>query len=127
MRPYVRPMPFAWWARSRPYTLFVIRELTSVFIAAYLAVLLIFLNRLAAGREVYEAYLRTLAAPSLMVFHLVALAAAIYHSITWFKLAPMAVPLRVQGKRVPEASILVVNYTLWAVVSLVIAWLVWRG
>lgn len=127
MRPYLRPMPFAWWARSRAYTLFAIRELTSVFIAAYLVVLLIFLNRLAAGREAYEAYLRTLAAPSLMVFHLVALAAAVYHSVTWFKLAPMAVPLRVRGKRVPEASILIINYALWAVVSLVIAWLVLRG
>lgn len=127
MRPYVRPMPFAWWARSRAYALFVIRELTSVFIAAYLVVLLVLLNRLAAGREAYDAYMRALAAPSLVVFHLVALAAAVYHSLTWFTLAPMAVPLRVAGKRVPPARVLTITYALWAVVSLAMVWLVLRG
>lgn len=127
MRPYVRPMPFAWWARNRAYTLYVVRELTSVFIAAYLVGLLVFLHRLAAGRAAYEAYLRVLATPPLLIFHLVALAAAVYHSITWFKVAPSAAPLRVRRTRVPDSTVLAMSYGLWVIVSLVIAWLVLRG
>ncbi len=127
MNPYHRPPRFTWWWGNRAYTLFVVRELTSVFIAAYVVLLLILLRKLALGREAYEAYLRLLSAPGMVVFHIVALAAAVYHSITWFGLAPKAMVVRVGGKRVPATIVVGANYAAWIAASAFIAWLVLRG
>ena len=127
MRPYYRPTHFTWWLTSRAYFLFVVRELTSVFIAAYLVFLLVLLWRLAAGPEAYAAYRGFLGSPGMVLFHLAALAAALYHSITWFRLAPMAITVRLRGRRLPGAAIVAANYAAWLAVSLAVAWLVLRG
>ena len=127
MRAYSRPTEFNWWLTNRTYFFFVVRELTSVLIAAYMVFLLVLLRRLAAGPEAYAAYLRFLGSPGMLLFHLVTLAAALYHSITWFRLAPMAITLRVRGRRVPGATVVAANYAAWLVVSLVVAWIVLRS
>ncbi len=121
MRTYYRPTNFDWWLTNRAYFLFVLRELTSVFIAGYLVFFLLLLQRLDVGPQAYEGYLRFLATPGMVFFHLVALAAALYHSITWFRLAPMAIPLRLCGRRVPGAAIVGAGYAAWFVVSLIVA------
>lgn len=126
MRTYRRPVPFFWWLRSRAYTLFVARELTSVFVGGYALVLLLLLRSLADGPEAYAGFLAALRSPAALTFHAVALVAAIYHSITWFRLAPMAVALRVRGRRVPAALILGANLAAWGVLSLALAWVILR-
>ncbi len=123
MKALVRPMPMLWWLHSRAYVLFMVRELTSVLIAAYLVVFLIFLQRIAAGPSSYESFLRWLAQPTVLVFHLVALAAALYHSITWLELTPMTVVVRIRGRRVPARMIVTTNIAAWVAVSVLIVWL----
>src|SRR3989442_5056737 len=98
-------MPMLWWLRSRAYVLFMLRELTSVLIAAYLVVFLIFLQRIAAGPSSYGSYLHWLAHPAVLAFHLVALAAALYHSVTLLQLTPMTVVIRLRDRPVPAATI----------------------
>jgi len=120
----VRPVPVLWWLRSRAYVLFVVREFTSVFIAAYLVIFLIFLQRIAAGPSSHEGYLRWLAQPAVVAFHLVALAAALYHSVTWLQLTPMTVVIRIRGRRVPAATIVAANLVAWVALSILIVWLV---
>ncbi len=127
MTSYRRPVPFAWWLRHRAYSLFVLRELTSVFVGGYALVLLLLVRSLAAGPEAYQAFLAALRSPAALLFHAVAFVAAIYHSVTWFGLAPMAVALRVRGRRVPGALVVAANYAAWAVLSLAVAWLVLRS
>lgn len=124
MKALVRPMPMFWWLRSRAYLLFMLRELTSVLIAAYLVVFLIFLQRIAAGPSSYESFLRWLAQPAVLAFHLVALAAALYHSVTWLELTPMTVVIRIRGRRVPARMIVTANVAAWVAVSILIVWLV---
>jgi fumarate reductase subunit C len=126
MKVYMRPMPFAWWLRRRPYTFFVVRELTSLFIAVYAVVLLLLVRSLGRGPAAYQAFLEALSSPAAIAFHVVALAAALYHSVTWFRLAPMAVALRVGGRRVPAPAVVGANYAAWAMASLAIAWLLLR-
>jgi fumarate reductase subunit C len=120
----VRPVPALWWLRSRAYLLFVVREFTSVLIAAYLVVVLIFLQRIAAGPASYESYLRWLAQPAVLAFHLVALAAALYHSVTWLELTPMTVVIRIRGRRIPAPLIVATNVAAWVATSVLIVWLV---
>lgn len=127
MRPYHRPLPLLWWLRTPAYVRFVVRELTSVFIAVYLILLLVLVQRIAAGPAAYEAYLRWLGSPALLGFHLLALAAAVYHTVTWLNLAPLAVVVRVGGRRVPAAAIVAVNLAAWLVISIIVGWLLLQG
>lgn len=127
MSPYHRPMPATWWLRNRAYFLFMVRELTSVFIAAYAVVLLLLLHKLRLGREAYEAYLALLRTPGMLTFHVVALAAALYHAITWISITPKVLVVRRGEQRIPATVIAGVNYAAWIVISAVVAWLVTRS
>ena len=126
MSPYHRSMSPTWWFNNRAYFLFMVRELTSVFIAAYLILFLLMLHKLAVGREAYEAYLRLLATPGMLAFHFLALAAALFHAITWFNLTPMGMAVRLGGKRVPSVIVAGVSYATWLGVSIVVASIVLR-
>jgi fumarate reductase subunit C len=126
VKPYVRPEPVWWWLQSKAYVLFVLRELTSVFIAAYVVLVLRLLQQVAAGPAAYERYLRWLASPWLVSFQAVALIAAIYHSVTWLRLTPMTVVVRVRGRRVPAPVIVTTNVVVWAALSVLMVWLAGR-
>ncbi len=127
MTPYRRTMPATWWLQNRAYFLFMMRELTSVFIAAYLVLLLVMVRKLAQGREAYDAYLQFLATPGMLVFHIVALGFAVFHAITWFAIVPKVVVVRLGEERVPAWIVAGVNYAAWVIVSGLIAWFVLRG
>lgn len=120
-------MPLLWWLGTPAYVRFVIREFTCVFIAAYVILLLILVVRIAAGPAAYEAYLLWLRSPALVGFHVVALAAVVYHTLTWLRLAPLAVVVRVRGRRVPPSVIIAGNIAAWIVISAVLSWVLLRG
>ncbi len=127
MRPYRRPIAPTWWLTNRAYFFFMIRELTSVFIAAYLALFLLMLRKLTIGRDAYEAYLRFLATPGMLVFHVLALGFALYHTVTWFNITPKVLVVRFREERVPARIVAGLNFAAWIVISVVIAWIVLRS
>ena len=119
-RPYVRAVRRTWWLRQPRYVVYMIRELTSLFIGLYSAWLVIGLVRLAQGRTAWEAFLTATSSPPAVLFQLVCLAFAAYHSITWFAVTPKAMPLTLQGKPVSGNVIVAGHYAAWALVSLVV-------
>ena len=125
--PYRRPMSSTWWLNKRNYLLFMLRELTSVFIAAFLVFYLVQLAHLAQGPESYAAFLAQRASFGWMFFHLLALVAALYHSITWFNLTPKVMVMRRGEERVPPVFIAGSNYLAWLAISVVILWIVLRS
>ena len=72
-----------WWLKSRSYFLFMMRELSSVFIAAFVILFLYQLFALAKGPEEYAACRAMLATPAFVAFYAVAFVFALYHTITW--------------------------------------------
>jgi fumarate reductase subunit C len=116
-RPYVREMPKSWWLGQRRYTFYMVRELTCVFIGAYVFVLLFGLFRLSQGPAAYGAFVDALQNPFAIVFHLLALAFALFHTVTWFGLTPKAMPLRLGEKTVPGMAIILAHYAVWLVIS----------
>ena len=48
---YIRPMPATWWLTRKTYFLFMVRELTCVFVGGYLVFLLVWLYHLGAGKQ----------------------------------------------------------------------------
>lgn len=124
---YRHRMSVWWWLKRWPFTKFVLRELTSVFVAYYALLTLCQVRAVAAGPEGYGRFASMLASPGFLVLNAVAFVAVAFHSVTWFRLAPKAMGLTVRGKRVPDAAIAAANFGAWAVLSAIVAWIVLRG
>ena len=130
MKPDVRTIPANWWLRRsppwwlrlRPYFFFMVREFSSVFVGAYAVIFLAMIRRLNEGQAAYEAFLASLQSPLAIVFHMVALAFAVFHTVTWFHLTPKAMAVRIGEERVKPALIIAPNYAAWAVISAIVAW-----
>jgi fumarate reductase subunit C len=122
-KPYMRKLPKWWWLRQRSYTIYMIRELTCIFIGAYTTVIVVSLMRLSQGRSEYEAFLNSLHSPFWITFHLVAILFALFHTVTWFGVAPKAMPLQIGERKVPDAAIIMAHYAGWIVVSAAVLFL----
>ena len=121
-----RRIPVLWWIRKRSYFLFVMRELSSLFIAWLVLYLLLFVRSVGRGEQAYEDFLDWASSPWLVVLNVVAFAFLVLHTITWFSLTPQAMVLDVGGRRVPPAAIIGAQYAGLVVVSAFIFWLVTR-
>jgi fumarate reductase subunit C len=124
---YRRRVSVWWWLQNRTYAGFVLRELTSVFVAFFALVLLWQLRALAEGPEAYAQFLARLGTPLFLVLHAVTFVAVLFHSITWFNLAPRAMVVRLRGKRLPDQVVVGANYAAWIVLSVVIAVILLRA
>jgi len=115
-----------WWTRKRTYLLFVMRELSSIFIAWFVAFLLLFVAAVGRGEADYQRFLDWAAAPWVIVLNVVALIFVLLHTVTWFALTPQAMAVRMMGQKVPSFHIIAGQYTGLVVVSAFVLWLVTR-
>ena len=60
---YYPKLPTTWWLKNPRYFRFMIREVSSVFIAIFLVVLLAEIYQLSRGPEAYAAFVERLRAP----------------------------------------------------------------
>jgi fumarate reductase subunit C len=123
---YRRPVPVLWWTRRRSYFVFVMRELSSLFIAWLVLYLLLFVRAVGRGEAAYADFLDWASSPWLVVLNVVAFAFVVLHTVTWFSLTPQAMVLDVRGRRVPPAAIIGAQYAALVVVSAFVLWLVTR-
>lgn len=117
---YVRPMPATWWLEKRPYTFFMLREFTAVFVAGYAVFLIVLIAQALQGPGAFAAFVQGLQSPASIVLHLIVLAMTAYHSATWFgSMAKVLVFWRGE-ERVSPASIVASGCVAWIVASLVV-------
>jgi fumarate reductase subunit C len=118
---YYPKLPLTWWLRGNPrYFRFMLREISSVFIGIFLVVLLVQIHQLGRGPEAYAAFVMKLRSPGWIVFHVVALAFALYHSVTWLNLTAVVQVVRFGERQVPARLVAAGAFAAWGVVSLVI-------
>jgi fumarate reductase subunit C len=118
---YIRPMKATWWLHNRHLALFMIRELTSVFVAGYAIFLLVLVYKAGQGWEQFSAfYDSVLKSPGVIALQVVALIFVVYHSITSFNAAPQIMVVRHGEEKVSPALIVGANYGLWLIVSVVV-------
>ena len=119
-KPYVRPITSEWIFRHPRYLRYMVRELSCLFIGAYTLLMVWGLKQLADGPEAWRGFLECLQSPASVVFHVLALAFALYHSVTWFNLTPKALPLQLGEEFVPDGVIAGAHFAGWAGVSLAV-------
>lgn len=123
---YRPPTSVYWWLGQWRYLKFILRELSSVFVATFVVVTLFQVRALRHGAEAYARFQHWLQTPFALVLSIISFVFVLLHTITWFNLAPRAMPVRVRGKRLPEFLVAAPNYAIWLVVSGIVAWLVVR-
>ncbi|MGY1601548.1 hypothetical protein [Geodermatophilus sp. SYSU D00815] len=126
LRPYRRPVSTWWWTRKRTYLVFVLRELSSVFVAWLVAYLLLLVRSVGRGEAAYRDFLEWASAPWVVALNVLALAFVLLHAVTWFSLTPQAMEVRIDGRPVPRFHIVAGQYTGLVVVSAFVFWLVTR-
>jgi fumarate reductase subunit C len=113
-----------WWTERWRSFKFILRELSSLAVIYFAGLLLWLLWSLGQGVESYNDFLAWMKEPWMIASNVIALVFVLYHSITWFNLAPKAMPLRMGGRRLPEWMIATPNYIVWITISAVIVWLI---
>ena len=123
-RAYRQPVARFWWAKRRSYRLFMLREISCVFVAWSVVYLLLLVHAIGAGPDSYLRFLDWSANPLVVVLNVVALIFLLLHAVTWFGSAPRAMVPHIRGRRVPPRAVLAGHYAAWVVVSAVLAWVV---
>lgn len=125
---WLRPrMSLYWWLNRGSYLAFMLRELSSIFIAWFVVYLLLLVRAVSQGDSSYRQFLSWTASPVVLLLNLVSLFFVVFHAITFFNAAPQAIVMRVGGKRVPGLWIAASNYLAWALSSAVVVWLLIGG
>ena len=124
---YRRRVSTYWWTRQWSYFKFTLRELTSLSVAYFVVIMLLQLGTLNRGPDAYARFQEWLKTPVAIVLNVVALFFVLFHTITWFNLAPKALVIRVRGRRLPDLLIAAPNYVTWLVISAAVAWVLLGG
>ena len=114
-------MSAAWWLKSRSYFLFMMRELSSVFIALFVLIYLYELFMLSRGPEDYGHLREWLSRPSAVVIYGVAFLFAVYHTVTWFQAASKIQVVRLGAWTMPGWMMLAGALGAWIAISAAVA------
>ena len=121
---WLRPrMSTYWWAWKWPYTKFILRELSSVFVAWFVIYLLMLVRALSRGQVAYQDFVDFSCKPVMLVLNAVAFLFITFHAITWFSVAPQALVAHIGTRRVPPFLIAAGHYGAWVVISAALVWL----
>lgn len=120
--PYPRTLGRTWWVERGAYLRVMLRELTSVPLALYLLLAVGLFRAILHGDIAYASYLSYLASPSVLAFHVLAFAAALLHTVTWFNLTPKAIVIRIGEEKVAPALVAGPHYAVWLALSAVVLW-----
>jgi fumarate reductase subunit C len=112
-----------WWLQRWEYLRFVLREISSVFVAIFVVEMLVQIYALSRGPETYTVFLNFLKNPLVIALNVISFFFVVFHSITWFNLSARAMSIRVGGRKVPGFMISGPNFVAWFVISAAIAWL----
>jgi fumarate reductase subunit C len=122
-KPYVRAVGREWLTRHPRYLRYMLREFSCLFIGGWTLMFVWGLARLAQGPEAWAAFLEALRSPASIVLQLLALAFAVYHAVTWFKLTPKALPVQRGEEFVADGVISGAHFVVWSLLSLLVLFL----
>jgi fumarate reductase subunit C len=86
--------------------------------------LLLLVFNVARGEEAYRGFMDWAAHPAVVAVNAISLLFVVFHSVTWFNLAPKAMIVKIRGRRLPPRIVAVAHFGAWVVASAVVAWIV---
>lgn len=95
----------------------MLREISSIFLALFAVLYLLQLALLIAGPDLYQRYLGLMVTPGWIALHVVILAFAVIHTLTWLCSIPVVQPVRIRGKEVPHQVVWLAGFIGWITVS----------
>jgi fumarate reductase subunit C len=116
-----------WWVARWAYLKFILREISSVFVAWIVVVTLLQVRALTRGPADYAEFQKWLVNPFIMALNVISAFFIVFHAVTWFNLTPKAMAVRIRGKRLPGVALAGPNYVVWVLVSAGVAWILLRG
>src|SRR5262249_13438096 len=116
-----------WWLGRWSYLRFILREISSVFVAWFVIELLLALSALSRGPRDYADFQNFLRNPLVVALNFVSLFFVLLHAITWFNLAPKAMAVRVGGRRGSDLGVAGAHYRAWGGSVRVLAWFLLRA
>jgi len=122
-KPFHRAITSEWIFRHPRYVRYMAREFSCIFIGGWTLMMVWGLKQLGEGPAAWATFLECLRSPASIVFHVLALAFAAYHSITWFNLTPKALPVQLGEEFMPDGVISGAHYAAWAALSLGVLYL----
>jgi fumarate reductase subunit C len=102
-----------------------LRELSSVFIGWFVVYTLLLIRAVSQSSGAYPALPDWSRWPGIIVLNVISLFFIVFHAITWLNLAPKAMVVRFRGRRVPADVIVMSNYVVWGLVSVLLVWLIY--
>jgi len=113
-----------WFLRSRGYVQYVLREFSALPIAVWMLWFLVEISRLHDGAAGYHAHLSA----AFVVFSLVCLAFALWHSYTFLSFSGLIMRIPIGDRHLPAGAIRGGAYALFGALTILIsALLVWGG
>jgi fumarate reductase subunit C len=117
---YQRRFPRTWWLANQRYLLFMVREVSSLFLAPFAVLYLVQIAVLAGGPDGYGGFIDATASPGWIAFGVIVLAFALVHSVTWmFQSASIFMQLGML--RAPRALLIVLGFLAWIGASVLVA------
>jgi succinate dehydrogenase subunit C len=114
-RVYKPAMGAGWWTRKRHYFWYIVREFTALPMAVWLLWFLIEIQRSGSVKT-----FRPGTSTAFVIFSVICLLFALYHSVTFLSLAGVIIHIKALDRRVPPRAIVLTMFGLWLVASLVI-------
>jgi fumarate reductase subunit C len=115
-RTYKPAMAAGWWMRKRHYFWYMVREFTALPLALWLLWFLVEIKRAGDGPARYAPHSST----AFVIFSVICLLFALYHSVTFLSLAGVILHFKVLDKPVPSRFVVYSQFVTWLVASIVI-------
>ena len=115
-----------WWLGKWPYVKFILREISSVFVAWFVIYLLLFIRAVSRGDAAFRAFLEWSTHPVMLTVNVITFLFITFHAITWFAVAPQAIVAHMGTKKVPSFMIAAGHYGAWFVVTAVLLFFLFR-
>jgi fumarate reductase subunit C len=115
-RTYRPAMGAGWWTRKSHYFWYMVREATALPLALWLLWLLYEIQRAGRGASGYYPPGST----PFVIFSVICLLFALYHSFTFLKLAGVILHFKVLDRPVPSGLVVASQFGAWLVASIVI-------
>lgn len=114
----------AWWLKNPRYTLYMLREFSSIPIAAWMVWLLVEIARVRSGPAGYHPHLST----GFIVVSFICLLFALLHSATFLSYSGLIMRIPLGSRNVPAALVSGASFGLFLAASALLVFLIiWFG